>query len=49
VNSIYNSQSKYKLYFSVITGISNISAVIFAAISDAKLGRVKTILFGKII
>ena len=32
---------------SVVVGVSNIFAVIFAAISDAKLGRVKTILGGK--
>jgi hypothetical protein len=32
----------------ILTGTSYISTIIFAAISDAKLGRAKTIIIGKL-
>jgi hypothetical protein len=36
------------MFLSIEKGISNISTLIFAVISDAKLGRAKTIVFGKL-
>ncbi len=35
------------VFFYVVIGISYISTVIFAGLSDAKVGRAKTIIIGK--